>query len=120
MSGEALVMYRGDDRSITLTIKEPNGTATDLTGASLWFSVWNAARSSRLFTKTVGAGITIETPATAGIATVVIANANTSGLSAADLDVALIWEAQLKKGSVITTVARGTIQIQTDIVTETS
>lgn len=118
MSGESLEIYRGDDRSITLTITEPNASATDLTGVDLWFSVWSADNTSRIIDKDTVAGITIESPATAGIATVAIANADTASLDDADLDTPLIWEAQMKKDGAINTVARGYLTIITDIITD--
>lgn len=120
MSGEALEMYRGDDRSISITITEPAGTATDLTSADLWFAVWDADATDRIIEKDTTAGITVESPASAGIATVAIANADTASLEDADLDVPLIWEVQMKKASAITTVARGYLTILTDVVVATS
>lgn len=119
MSGESLEMYRGDDRSISITITEPAGTATDLTGATLWFAVWDADATSRIIEKDTTSGITVDTPSS-GIATVAIANADTASLESADLDTPLIWEVQMKKSSAITTVARGYLTILTDVVTATS
>lgn len=118
MSGEALEMYRGDDRSFTITVTDSGG-ATDLTAADLWFSVWDADATSRIIDKSTAGGITVETPATAGIATVAIANADTASLEDADLDTPLIWEVQMKKSSAITTVARGYLTILTDVITDT-
>ena len=119
MSGEQLEMYRGDDRSISITITEPGGAATDLTGATLWFAVWDADATDRIIEKDTAAGITVTTPAS-GVATVSISNADTASLEAADLDTPLMWEVQMKKSSAITTVARGYLTVLTDIVVATS
>lgn len=122
MSGESLEIYRGDDRSITVTVTEPNGSATDLTSAELWFGVWNSDNTALIIDKDTGAGtgVTVESPASAGIATVDIANADTASLDSSDLDRPLIWEVQMLKNSAITTVARGFVTFITDAVTDTA
>lgn len=71
-------MYRGDVRSMTFTIVNPDGTAADLTGKRLIFTArTKRGTSTYAFQKTTSSGITVSDP-TSGIAVMAILAADTS------------------------------------------
>ena len=75
-----LAMIRGDDEAFDLTLVDDAGDPFDLTDCELYFTV------GTLFTKTVGAGITVDpdgTPApdpTTGLARIAIVPADTEDM----------------------------------------
>lgn len=88
-----------------------NGSAVSLVGASLWCTGKTAtslADSAAAFQKTIGAGITV-TNAAGGLATVVIAAADTVGiLTQTDLFVDIQL---LESSGDVTTVAAGVLSV---------
>lgn len=75
---------RGEDKSFTITFKDQNGAAIDLTGQTIRFDAKRSfkAADASLITKTSPAGgITINNPATAGIITLSLAAADTATLA---------------------------------------
>lgn len=73
------------DEVITLTLVQEDGTPFDLTGllttAIQWGFAATAAATAPIVTKTIGAGVTIGSPPTAGVITVAIDAADTDDQS---------------------------------------
>jgi hypothetical protein len=108
-----LTMRRGDTVKLNITVTR-GGSAVDLTGASIWFTVKNAVTDADpgVFQKTVGSGIVV-TNAAAGQAQITIANADTSAIVGSRT---LLYDIQVKEaGGDITTVANGTITVSPDV-----
>lgn len=112
MNQYQLTMMRGDSRTFTITLTDSAGDPYDLTGASLWFTVGN------LVEKTVGDGITVETPAN-GVATIDFVPADTESVS--DVRRAYRYDVQVKlSDGTVKTPIRGLFVITPDVTTETS
>jgi hypothetical protein len=79
-------MFRGDTRTLTVTIKDRfTGAVVDLTGASI---AWRMAKTADMgnsltMSKSVGSGITVASP-TSGVAVVTINPTDTSTLIPGD------------------------------------
>ena len=74
----------GEDKSLVVTV-----TGTDITGWTIEFAMAQEYGGPALFTKTVGSGIALTTPAS-GIFTVTISDTDTDGLEAGDY----VWDAK--------------------------
>jgi len=72
--------FIGEDKTLRFTVVDQNGAAQNVTGYTMDFKLSATFSGDRLFTKTVGAGITLTSPA-GGIVDVQIDAADTSGLS---------------------------------------
>ncbi len=72
MSDIDLKCVQNNDVEITATITRADGTAVNLTGATIKFSIVNQLTGDIKFSKTTSSGITISSPATAGIFVVTI------------------------------------------------
>jgi hypothetical protein len=99
MRTEPLTIIRGDTYLNTLPIAEPDGSAYDLTGASVWLTV--KPKGSRtdddddaLIQLTVGDGITVADPASGEIA-VKLTDEQTGELAA---DTTYRYDLQIRKG----------------------
>lgn len=115
-----LAIDQGDDEKINIHVVDPDNSNADvdLTGCKLWFFVKSSPLdAAALISKNSdSAGIEFTTPVQ-GLAQVSIDNADTSGLAASVLGRDLRWEAQLRDSSgAITTIARGKIVINRDLV----
>lgn len=111
-----LRIISGDDETLSVTITEPNGTATNLTGLLAMKFMIKAKPTdldiNALVSKDLGTGVTVSAPATAGLATIAIDAANTAALAGA-----YHWEIQLTNSAgKKRTVADGRIRIQRDLV----
>ena len=124
MTDIALVIDQGDDEIIDITVVDPGGTPTDLTDCKLWFYVKeNAADpdSAAILTKHSGAsgGITIAVDPTEGTAEVTISDVDTASLPIDQVGRKLRWALQVRDGSpaaLITTLAKGTLLINRDLI----
>lgn len=121
----ALEIDQGDDEVIDLTVWQPGGVnPVDLTDAKLWFYIkakLEDADADALLRKTteVDDGITV-TDLENGIANVQISHLDTSGFLPKYLGKALPWQLQvLDSLGNITTLARGRITVNADLITAT-
>ena len=74
-------MFAGDDKTLTVTVLDPDGDAVNITAATI---KWQCARSlgkASAISKTTSSGITI-TSASGGIFTVALEDTDTEDLSA--------------------------------------
>ena len=80
MTSNPQSMYRGDERTMTFTIVNPDGSAANLTGKRLIFTARTSrgSASSAFQKSSADGGIVVSAPLT-GIATMVIDEADTSG-----------------------------------------
>jgi len=113
-----LAITRGDDRIFDLHVATASGTAADLDGVSLWFTVKEDVYdpdSHAVFQKTIGSGINvIDEPG--GYVEIVIDRTDTVNLRARYLGVPLVWDVQLKDAiGEVQTVDSGTLTIDPDI-----
>jgi hypothetical protein len=110
-----LAMHRGDAAAWAFTVRQPDGTAQDLTGLSARFTakrrVDDADGAAGSITRTVGSGITV-TDAAAGTLVVELAAADTDALTT---DTTLVWDLQLTGAGKPRTVAWGTLVVRADI-----
>lgn len=110
-----LNMKRGDTLSFTLTVTQ-SGAAYNLTGASIRMTAkwaYGDADNAAVFTRTIGSGITVASPAT-GIATVALTAANTSSLPANPVQ--LVYDIQVTDSSGnIFTVVDGLLTVTPDV-----
>jgi hypothetical protein len=101
-----LVIYQGDDFAFTLTVKNPDGTNADLTGATFVAQIRDVAGSS---TSTLLAtfGVTVAT----NVVTLSLAHAD-----AATLPAMAVWDCQMTRaaGSVVT-LAAGAVKVAADV-----
>jgi hypothetical protein len=118
-------MFRGDDQDFTLTFTKLNGTvqeAQDITGWTIWFTAKleeSDTDASAKFQKSTAAsaGIVLTDP-TGGIATLSIAEADTSDLRNETI---LYYDVQVKDGAdKIVTTEKGTLTVQVDITRTTT
>jgi hypothetical protein len=72
-----ITIKQGDDISRRLTITDSAGAAVDLTGATLTFHLRRLGGAADV----LGAALTVESPATAGIATLVLTKVETAALT---------------------------------------
>ena len=118
-----LVIDQGDDEIIDITVTDPDGDATELAGCKLWFYVKEHASdvdaAAIIAKSSPNDGITITSPTSAGKAEVAIADTDTAGLASNLLGRNLRWALQIRDGSegaLITTLARGDITINRDLI----
>jgi hypothetical protein len=101
-----LVVYQGDDFAFTLTVKNPDGTNADLTGATFKAQIRNVAGSS---TSTLLAtfGVTVA----ANVVTLSLAHTASVTLPATG-----VWDCQMTRvaGSVVT-LAAGNVRVAADV-----
>jgi hypothetical protein len=71
-----ITIKQGDDISRRLTITDSAGAAVDLTGATLTFHLRRLGGTADV----LGAALTVESPVTAGVATLVLTRAQTEVL----------------------------------------
>lgn len=125
----ALVIDQGDDEIIDITIVDPGTppSPTDLTDCKLWFYVKEHTSdpdAAAILAKygedgDSEGGITIAADPTEGTAEVAIADIDTASLASDLLDRKLRWALQVRDGSpdaLITTLARGTLLINRDLI----
>lgn len=114
-----LVIDQGDDEVLDITVRAANGTASDLTGWTLWFYVKRSktdADEDALLKKTTGDGIAHTAPESGGLATVTIDADETASLVAGDTNKELYWVCQGQgPDSKVITLARGRMVIQADL-----
>lgn len=115
MGTAALSVYRGDDRTYTLTFKDDDAVAIDITGCTVYFTVKEYdtdADSDAKITKTV----TSHTDAANGITQVSLSDSDT------DLTVKnYFYDIQLKDSAgLITTCAKDSFKVLQDVTTSTS
>jgi hypothetical protein len=65
----SVTMFSGDSRVLTITVTDSAGTAKNITGATINFSLFKSVGGAAILSKTVGNGITITDP-TNGVFTV--------------------------------------------------
>lgn len=109
-SGDAYV----GSRALQVTVVDPDGSATDLTGIDLTFLVKQGlddADADAVITKTVGTGITVAAPLT-GMATIDLSEADT-----ADRAGMFPWELQGVDANGRVTLASGSLYISPDLIT---
>jgi hypothetical protein len=81
-TSQNFTLYQGDDLVLQVTVKNPDGTVKDLTGASsIKWAMAKAAKGTALLSKTLGAGITNAAPLT-GVFEVTIAQGDTPTIAA--------------------------------------
>jgi hypothetical protein len=113
-------MHSGDDRILQYTVVDEDDAVVDITGATFTFELSKyddtkptgigAPKGSPLFTKTVGSGITLITPAS-GRVDVALLPADT-----ADLKGDHYHELEMVLSGVTSTVAFGKLTIHKDLV----
>lgn len=98
-----VTVQRKDDVTITLTVQNPDGTAYDLTGATLQLLVKAAATDADVdakITKTITATPTADgsilAPETNGVAEFLILNANTAALGVVEDNIEYFLGVKLK------------------------
>lgn len=114
-----LEIRRGDTNEITLVVTAPdaNGVAqpVNLTSCLLWFTIkrdWEDTDLSAVVIKTIGSGITVTAPPTAGLAVAKLDPVDTSALVGLQR---LVYDVQLREADgTITTVASGYVQVTRD------
>jgi len=112
-------IFRGDDVYLDGTITK-NGTAQDITGCTLWFTL-KASKSdpdsAAILQKTTGSGITV-TNAAGGIYNVRI---NNSDLASLTVPKTFYWDVQIKdSANIVQTVDSGTLTVNLDITVRTT
>ena len=121
MARGALKMYRGDTTSFTVTCSDDEGGVLDITGAVLWFTAKNNPTDTdaqAVFQHYSPSNGIVLTDAANGIATITMAESDTSGL---DGDTTLYWDVQCVDAlGGIQTLARSVITITTDITVATA
>jgi hypothetical protein len=112
-----LTMTRGDTRTFTVTVTNPDGSVYDLTGCEVWFSARLAPGvSPYVFMKQTGNGVIIPDPLL-GVANVKVEPADTLSLPYAES--ILWWDAQIKSATGdLFTVDNGRLIVAPDITTE--
>ena len=108
-------MYRGDNASLMVTIADPGGGATDLTGAAITWTARRRHGAPVVLFKSIGSGVTVDAPSTAGIWRVTINPADTESFP--DRFVELVMDCELVRGSDVRTVFVGTLTIKPDVST---
>lgn len=81
LSPQNLTMFRGSTRQITVSVKDNENAAVDLTGATIEFFAARSTENPPDIYKTVGSGVEISSPATAGVFVVTLSAADTANLN---------------------------------------
>jgi hypothetical protein len=117
MRTEPISLTKGDTWINTLPITESDGSAYDLTGATVWLTVKAKNDTSSndddeaLFQLIIGSGITVASPAT-GIIAVEITDEQTELLTAGGL---YKYDVQVRKGGKTFTPIGGTVVVNRDV-----
>jgi hypothetical protein len=119
MAATDIEMYRGDDKAITLTFKDSAGSAVNITGYSIFFTVKNKLSynddpddSDAIISSIV----TSHTYATSGTSVLTISNSQTSSVTPGKY----IYDIQLKDGGGnILTVVAGAFILDADVTRRT-
>lgn len=106
LNTETFRLHRLNDHVIVFTY-----TGTNITGATIKFTVVNRATGVRVFQLTVGSGIALTTPAS-GIFTVTITDTNMD-IDASDYD----YDVEITLSTLVTTLAKGLFRVL-DIVSD--
>ena len=120
-----LEIDQGDDEIIDITLVAPVGGSVDLTNCKLFFYIKTSpmdADTSAILKKTSAAteGITI-TDVPTGIAIVTVDHIDTSGFTVGQTGRRLPWSLQvLDATNKITTLAKGTILVNRDLIQATA
>lgn len=109
-------MYAGDTKALVVTVKDETGTVVDLTDATIVWSLAKSPRSTVLVSKQAGAGIVIETPASAGILTITMDAEDTADLEGRHYHEVEITDQQDR----VSTVFTGHINIRPDLIPASS
>lgn len=72
-------MFAGDSRTITVTVKNDQGAAVDITGATLKWQAAPSVSGAAVISKTSGSGIDLTSPST-GVFTITLDGADTDAL----------------------------------------
>lgn len=115
-----LIITRGDDETLSIAVTDRDtGDAVDLTGATLRFMVKRRRSDGdddALVDKSTGAGITIESPSTDGLATVTVEDSDTDDVEPGRA----FWELQGILAGEVKTLAAGRITIRRDLIRATT
>lgn len=109
-----LTMTRGDVREFIITVKDPDGTATDLTGKRLTFTAKLDRNSSDVYIQrfSTDSGIVVSAPLT-GIGVMTIESADTDNLPN---NSTLVWGIRLDDNTANpVTVATGQLIVTADV-----
>jgi len=120
MTDQDLSIYRGDSKTWTLTFKDSNGAAINLTGYTIFFTVKTQTTyvdASSDTSASISKTITVHTNPTLGLSSLVLAPSDTSSLTPTKYR----YDMQLKDGSSnILTVITGNFEILADVTRRTS
>lgn len=112
-----LDMIRGDTASFTAPVVR-SSAPLDVTGAIFWFTAKKNhldPDNAAIIRCSLGDGITVNAPASAGILTITIAAAKTAGIPSGP-PLVLVWDLQMLEASgTVTTVANGTLTVYMDV-----
>ena len=120
-----LTIDQGDDETLDITVKKPDGSPASLVGCKLWFYVKSSpgdTDAAALIRKSssINDGITM-TNDTGGIAEIKIKHIDTSSLPASVLGRSLPWSLQVVDAAhEITTLAKGNLIINRDLISAVS
>jgi hypothetical protein len=119
MASTDIEMYRGDDKTLTLTFKDSTGTTINITGYSIFFTVKDKLSytdDSSDSDSIISSLVTSHTHATSGISELTILNSQTSTVTPGKY----IYDIQLKdSSSKILTVVAGAFIMNADVTRRT-
>jgi len=99
-----LLLYKGDDFTMTLTVTNPDGSAASLTGATFKAQIRTAPGAATLLAS-------FTTSVATNVVTLMLPNA-----SSATLPAACAWDCQMTAtAGTITTLAAGTVSVSGDV-----
>jgi hypothetical protein len=105
-------MFQNDALDLDVAVKQRNGSAYDLTGATLYFQMReNPKSATALVSVSTGSGITHTSPA-GGLAVVAIAAAATAGLT---VPRTLVWALELEKSTRRRVIAEGKMTVRPEV-----
>lgn len=106
-----VTIFRGDSSVLNVTVTNIVGAAFDLTGTTeITFTMRQLETGAMLLQKTLGTGVTITPPVTAGIFTVAIAPADTESLAGVK-----IYDIEVEIAGEVYTVVKATVTITEDV-----
>lgn len=117
-NNSTIIVNRGDDTGLTLTFKDENGVAVDLTGSTLFFTVKNGdyADEADDTDAEIAKEVTTHDDPTNGITSVSLTNSDTD-LEAGDY----VYDFQLKDSSnKIMSTQAGIFRVRADVTKRTS
>jgi len=110
-----ITMYRGDDKTITLTFTDSDGNAIDITDYTVYFTVKNSVSDSDANAK-ISKDVTSHTNPTSGITQIALTPSDTSSLNPGAYE----YDIQTKDGSGnINTVLTSTFVLKYDVTVRT-